>query len=150
MLDQFTKAHRKKQRRRLGPAALLSITAHAAALIALLGVAAWRVDKLKPVDPPILLAAGFGALPVTGTEEVKQEEVVKPKKKKRKVEVPVQPQTQETEEEDPGEGDDTATDDVGPGGGAGGTCLPGQECDTRRSTGAGVRQRPGRDRRAVR
>lgn len=127
MLDQFTKAHRKSQRRRLGPAALLSIVAHAAALIALVGVAAWRVEKLKPVDPPILLASGFGALPVASEEP--QEEVRKPRKPpKRKVEVPVQPDEQETEEEDPAEGDDTGGDDVGPGGGGGGTCMPGQEC----------------------
>jgi cysteine-rich repeat protein len=131
MLDQFTKAHRKTQRRRLGPAALFSIAAHVAALIALLGVAAWRVEKLKPVDPPILLAAGFGALPDTGSEEEEPVKPEKPKKPKRKVDVPVQPEEPTTEEaaDDPGEGADGEPGNQ-PGGGAGGTCLPGQDCQT--------------------
>jgi TonB family protein len=68
MLEHFTESHRAP-RRRIGPVAGLSIAAHAAALFALVGTGAWRVDKLETAEPPLVLASIGFPLPAAGGDE---------------------------------------------------------------------------------
>ena len=58
MLERLTEDHLARRRRRPRPAVLLSVAAHAAAIVGLLVFARWRIDKLETSDPPVLLA-GF-------------------------------------------------------------------------------------------
>jgi len=68
MLDLYTNAHRARPRR-VGPLAVLSIAAHVAALLAVLGAGAWRMDKLDAADPPLAIASIAFPLPSSGGDE---------------------------------------------------------------------------------
>jgi TonB family protein len=121
MLERITDAHLARRRRRLRPAALLSIAAHVAALYALLAYATWRTDKLQTIEPPVLLAAGID-LPAPQPAS----EPVKPKRSGQK---PVlgQPTRDPKEPEPPG--DETGGDDSPvPYTGITAGCPPGARC----------------------
>lgn len=50
-----------------GPVAVLSLLAHGAALVAVIGVGMWRVDKLPPLDSEVTFVASVGvSLPEEG------------------------------------------------------------------------------------
>ncbi|HKE13724.1 MAG TPA: hypothetical protein VKB80_02580 [Kofleriaceae bacterium] len=68
MLDNYTNAHRARPRR-LRPLAWISIAAHVAALLAVLGAGAWRMDKLEAADPPLAIASLAFPLPSAGGDE---------------------------------------------------------------------------------
>jgi periplasmic protein TonB len=133
MLEHFTAGHRTQRRRRLGPAATLSIVAHVCALAGLIAAASWRVDKLKVSDSPIFLAAAIGpSLPAMGDAEPPP----KPKAPKRpRVRVDIAQPEEDREAEPPEESDDggDGLDDGGDGGPIGG-CPPGMECSESAST----------------
>ncbi|HWM85107.1 MAG TPA: DUF4215 domain-containing protein [Kofleriaceae bacterium] len=127
MLERFTDQHR--QRRRLGPAASLSIAAHVVAFAALLVSATWQIDKLETSEPPVLLASAPGAalpLPDTGEEPPP---VKKPRPPKRPSREMVQPEDSTPEEEpEPASGEPGSGDTEGPGLGLA-QCPEGAICD---------------------
>ena len=111
---------------------LLSIGAHAVALVLLVASGLWRVDKLEVADSPLMVAAGPGAPMSAGPEEDEAEPERKPDKKKNRArrDVPANARA-EAPEDDGGGGDDTSGDkstggdDRGPGSfpcGEGGAC----------------------------
>lgn len=132
MLDQFTDKERARRRRRVGPAASLSIAAHVAVVAALAAAGMWRIDKLTPVDPPILLAAGIGApLPDTGGEPPPPRPK-RPRKAKRPRALSQPSDTappDQPAEADELDGDGDADGPVGdPAGHGSGECPPGATC----------------------
>ena len=123
----------------------LSVALHAAALAGLVAAAAWRIDKLEPQDPPLLVAAGIGApLPIAG-EEADEEPAPRPRRKRTAERA--QPDARAMKDQaadevadgdgpeggdDDGDGDGDGPGDSDGGGGGGGEgllgCPAGQSC----------------------
>ena len=139
----MTQRPHPRQAGRRGLLVSLSVAVHAAALVGLVAAAAWRIDKLEPQDPPLLVAAGIGApLPLAGEESDEPPEPAPRPRRKRTAER-TQPDARAASEAaaaDEVAGDDGAADgdgdadgDGGGGGGGGGEgsllgCPPGQTC----------------------
>jgi cysteine-rich repeat protein len=66
MLEGYTGERGPRARRRLGPAAIVSIAAHIGVLVALLLAASWRIDKLTFAGPTIYLAGPGSPTPDPG------------------------------------------------------------------------------------
>jgi TonB family protein len=132
MLERLTEDHLSRRRRRPRPAVLLSVAAHAAAIVGLLVFARWQIDKLETSEPPVLLA-GFALPAPAGDAEPAPEVQKKPRSRRRTVRDTVQPSAQtEAPESRPGDrqGDGRPTD--GP---PLQFCAPGQECESDLFTG---------------
>jgi TonB family protein len=124
MLERITDAHLARRRHRLRPAALFSIAAHVAALIALLAYATWRVDKIQTIDTPVLLAAGIN---LPAPEAASPEPAVKPKPPGRRRELGQPTKVSKEPESDDDETGGEQSDAPYTGLAAG--CPPGAECE---------------------
>ncbi len=127
MLERLTEAHVARRRRRPGPAVLLSIAAHVAAVAALLVAATSRIDKLETAEPPVLLA-GIALPPPSGGDEAPPPKPKRPRIKRPIARDLVQPAAQTDEaapREDRGQGPGPAGDgpDLF-------SCAPGQDCQS--------------------
>ena len=132
MLEQFSHEHRAQRRRRLGPAAVLSVIAHVGAVSALVAAAMWRLDKLPPVDSPITFAGAIGvSTPEEGAPRPKPP--TKDRDKVRVVKTPRQPTDRHREapppdqSDEPGDGHDQAGEKPG-GPSPFEACPPGSDC----------------------
>jgi len=97
---------------------LVSIAAHAGALVLLVSAALWKVDKLEVADSQIVVAAGPGAPLSAGPEEAAEPEKPKPPKPHHTTKDLTQKDDRNTEpdDDDGGGGDADATGDAGSGG----------------------------------
>jgi cysteine-rich repeat protein len=130
MLERYTEHHGVARRRRLGPAASLSITAHVGALGAFLVAAVWQVDKLSPPDSPVFLSAGLGSLLPAPAVDPPAKKLEPPPTPVRKVPLA---QPDPTREAAPGQetGSGPTDDETGTGRGEPGIlgrCTPGVDC----------------------
>ena len=97
---------------------VLSIAAHACALVALVATAMWQVDKLGVDDAPLLVASGPGApLPSAGDDAPEPERPKKQKARRARDLAQVDRSTAEAEEDEGGDGG--KTDATGKGTGPG-------------------------------
>lgn len=114
---------------------VVSIAAHAGALVLLVATALWQVDKLEVDDQPLMVAGGPGSPISSGVEEVAEPERPTKKKGRRATRDVTQAERAETTDDsgDGEDGDDTGTGDDSPGDGVGlglfpcgegGSCSP--------------------------
>jgi len=99
---------------------LLSIGAHAAALVLLVAAGLWRVDKLEVADSPLMVAAGPGAPMSAGPEEEAEPER-KPDRRKNRVrrDLPASQRAESAPDDQGGGGDGESGDDTSGGDGNG-------------------------------
>ena len=104
---------------------LLSIGAHAVALVLLVASGLWRVDKLEVADSPLMVAAGPGAPMSAGPEEEAEPER-KPDRKKNRVrrDVPANERAETTPDDQGGGGDGESGDQKSGGDGNGPGLFP--------------------------
>src|SRR5688572_10564930 len=81
--DHMFESIQRPQRPRPRILFLLSIGAHAVALVLLVASGLWRVDKLEVADSPLMVAAGPGAPMSAGPEEEADPERKPDRKKNR-------------------------------------------------------------------
>ena len=96
---------------------LLSIGAHAGALVLLVASGMWRVDKLEVADSTIMVAAGPGAPMSAGPEEeAEPERKLEEKKTRVRRDLPASQRAEVAPEEDGGGDGDTGDGEPGTGG----------------------------------
>lgn len=112
-----------------GPVAVLSLLAHAGALVAVIGAGMWRVEKLPPVESEVTFVASIGvSIPQEGPPKVERPTP----RRERVVTTPHQPTDRRREAATPtGDqppGTDTASDTPGATPSLLEVCPPGADC----------------------